>query len=253
MKIKFVGTSNANPRPDRGQTCIHVEANGLGLVLDCGDGAATKLWLDGGIDWSRLRALCITHLHPDHSSGAFALLHLLHQRAKENPSWRTHDHEAFKLCLPDGKGAHRFTQVLGALHVDREMLAYNLVYEYYRAGTIFTAGGLKVTAYPTSHCEDAHSLCLEAEGKRVIFSGDLAEPAEIAAHARGADLLICECAHFHPRQLVPELAAMRAAHYVLTHLHDDLLADLEAAETLFLPLAEAGKVTLARDGLELEL
>ncbi|HAK97626.1 MAG TPA: hypothetical protein DCM87_22200 [Planctomycetes bacterium] len=253
MKIKFVGTSNANPHPGRSQTCIHVEANGLGHVLDCGDGAATKLWLDGDIDWSCLRALLVTHLHPDHASGAFALLHLLHQRARENPSWGIHDREAFKLCVPDGKGAHRFTQVLGALHVDRDMLAYNLNYEYYRAGMVFTAGGLKITAYPTSHCEDAHSLCLEAEGKRIVFSGDLAEPAEITEHAGGADLLICECAHFHPRQLVPELAAMQASHYVITHMHDDLLADPEATESLFLPLTKAGKVTLAQDGLVLEL
>lgn len=175
MKVKFYGTSNANPRLGRGQTCIYVEADGFGHVLDCGDGATTKLWLDETLDWSRLRALLVSHLHPDHAAGMFFLLHLLHERAKGNPAWDIHSFDAFRLCVPLGRGSKKLTGCLGALHVGRETLSYNLNYEYYAPGQPFSAGALTVTPFPTSHCEDAHSFALEAEGKRLVFSGDLGE------------------------------------------------------------------------------
>lgn len=42
--------------------------------------------------------------------------------------------------------------------------------------TIFDDGYLKVTAIPTQHCPDSHAFFVEAEGKAVLFTGDLKHP-----------------------------------------------------------------------------
>lgn len=253
MKIKFLGTSNANPRPDRAQTCIYVECEGKGHVVDCGDGAATQLWLDPAIDWGCLRALLISHFHADHVGGAFCFLHLLKGLAKENPAWPIHREEDFRFCLPTGKPGRKVTGVLPALHLDRETLSYNMNYEFYTPGIPFQAGALEVTPMPTSHCEEAHGFTLKGGGRTVVYSGDLGEPQDITEHPEGADLVICECAHFHPKELVPELLSLKAGHYVITHLHDRLMDNPEKTRAYFEPLQDKAKLTLATDGLAIEL
>lgn len=66
-------------------------------------------------------------------------------------------------------------------------------------------------------------------------------------------MVICECAHFHPRELIPELKQIQARHYVLTHLHDSLLDNPEETEELFAPLLKVGQVTFASDTTVLEV
>ncbi len=253
MNLTFLGTSNAVPRADRGQTCIHLEADGLGHILDCGDGASTKLLLNPSLDWGTFRAILVTHLHPDHAAGLFIFLHLLHMKAIENSEWSICRGELFHLCLPESEGSQRIVDSLPAFHIGPERLAFDLAIDFYQTGRPFEAGALTVEPWPTSHADEAHGFTISAEGKRVVFSGDLGDPEEITEPARGADLVITEAAHFHPRELVAALTETGAKHIVVTHMHDVLMDRPDRAEELFAPFAENGMLTFAHDGLVVQI
>jgi hypothetical protein len=76
----------------------------------------------------------------------------------------------------------------------------------YEEGVIFDDGVIKVTAIQNKHTDRAFSFYVEAEGKKVFFSGDLkiqesdaGEKPDLPAEEfdKGLDLAILELAHFN--------------------------------------------------------
>jgi len=253
MRITLVGTSDAHPHPERKQTCLYIEAGGLGHVVDCGDGTATQLYLNESIDWGSLRALLLTHLHPDHAAGAPILLHLLYLRAKENPQWSLCTEGMFSWHLPDCEGSRRLAGSLSAYHLGPQKFPFAFDIHFYKSRKAFPAGTLTVTPFPTSHCEEAHGFSIEYGGKRIVVSGDLGDPSEIVEPATDADLVIVECAHFHPRELAGALVKAGPRRVIVTHMHQLLVQHLEEAGPYFSPLWEEGLIEFAHDGMTVQL
>lgn len=78
-------------------------------------------------------------------------------------------------------------------------------------GTIFDDGYLKVTAIPTQPCPDSHAFFVEAEGKAVLFTGDLKHPNvdfPKIAKEKPTEFIICEAAHFPATDYAPVLARL---------------------------------------------
>ena len=65
--------------------------------------------------------------------------------------------------------------------------------------------------------------------------------------------MICECCHFHPRELVAALKEIKAKHYIITHLNDKLIQNFVEAQEYFTSLRENAELTFAEDGLVLEI
>jgi len=75
-------------------------------------------------------------------------------------------------------------------------------------GFVYDDGILKVTAFKNLHTKNSYSYLLEAEGKRVLFSGDLStngpkEDFPISVLDKPLDLAICEAAHFKATDYLP--------------------------------------------------
>ena len=123
---------------------------------------------------------------------------------------------------------------------------------------------LSVTAHQTGHFDGyrgfvaahpqyAHLKCqafaftIEAEGKRIVYSGDLAGVEDIAVPAKGADLLVLEFGHLLPLgENLKRLAGLGIGTIVLTHIfpdYDDRREELQREADEVLP----GMVTVARD------
>ena len=87
-------------------------------------------------------------------------------------------------------------------------------------GTIFDDGYLKVTAIPTQHCPDSHAFFVEAEGKAVLFTGDLKHPNvdfPKIAKEKPTEFIICEAAHFPATDYAPVLAACPTKQVLVNH------------------------------------
>ena len=92
---------------------------------------------------------------------------------------------------------------------------------------VYNDGVLKVTAIPTQHCHRAFSYLFEAEGKAVLFTGDLSNPGrDFPAVAQPLDLLICESAHFPATDYLPVLEKVDVKKVCVTHYSDKFLASV---------------------------
>jgi len=73
MKLVFLGTSAAQPTPDRGLTCMCLERDGEIFMFDAGEAAQTA-YMSAGLGWNKKMRIMVTHLHGDHCVGILGLL-----------------------------------------------------------------------------------------------------------------------------------------------------------------------------------
>ena len=162
MQITFLGASHGVPEANRRCSCTLIETNGRYYFIDMGVNAIDAL-RTRGIEVEDVKGIFITHMHGDHTNGLISFVDLI--------SWyfKTADPE---ICLPNLEGVEAIRAWLKANHCEMRDLRFKKVTD----GTIFDDGYLKVTAIPTQHCPDSHAFFVEAEGKAVLFTGDLKHP-----------------------------------------------------------------------------
>jgi ribonuclease Z len=84
MKLVFLGTSAAQPTPERGLTCICLEREGEILIFDAGEGAQIS-YLKSGLGWNKKMKIFVTHLHGDHCIGILGLLQTMTLQNRTQP------------------------------------------------------------------------------------------------------------------------------------------------------------------------
>ncbi len=84
VDICLAGTGGMMPLKNRWLTCLFMEYNGKGILIDCGEGTQIAL-ADAGCKLSKLDMLLITHFHADHISGLPGLLLSLGNFSKTTP------------------------------------------------------------------------------------------------------------------------------------------------------------------------
>ena len=102
---------------------------------------------------------------------------------------------------------------------------------------IFDDGNLKVTAIPVDHYQNAHAFLLEAEGKRVVFTGDLMAdmpdyPKVITGSDVDLDVVVTEGAHtrLNKPEVMALLKSSRTKQLVITHRYTHVNPDEAVAE-----------------------
>lgn len=139
--------------------------------------------------------LFVTHMHRDHTDGL--------------PSFYIRLHSGYaKNCKPAIFLPPPMDKTVEALEFWRQCndtsfaIKPGFQFSEVQEGEIFNDGILKVTAYPTQHSDvvPTFSYLLEAEGKRVFFSGDFNRRPEEEFHYElltpQLDLAVCELGHF---------------------------------------------------------
>ena len=206
MKITLFGTSHGVPEANRRCSCTMIETSGRYYFVDLGILPFEEL-VTRNIPVEAIQAVFITHMHGDHDNGLVSFADLL--------SWhyKTLDPAIF---VPD----------TGCADVIRQWMAFGgtkmrpLRFEEIRAGEIFDDGFLKVTAIPTKHCVGSHAFLIEAEGKNILFTGDLKHPTvdfPAIAMERPTDLMICEAAHFTATDYAPVLSKCPTKQVCVNH------------------------------------
>ena len=205
MKITFLGTSHGISEPDRFTSANLFEIGDRFYLMDAG-APVLKLMRSVGVDLKKLGGIFITHSHADHYLGLVELVNQIEcfnefagVKIKIYAPERFPFYEMREFLF--GKASREVTDFSvhrGGSRKSDGGEGNRVECEIYKPGVIFDDGCVRVSAIATKHFYDSHSLLIEAEGKRVLYTGDLRPdlsdipPLVFDTHT---DLIITEAAH----------------------------------------------------------
>jgi ribonuclease BN (tRNA processing enzyme) len=169
-----------------------VRLAGQEIVLDCGLGVTRGL-VAQGMRLAELRTILVTHLHSDHYLELGPLIHT---------AWTSGLKGRVTVHGPAGLAGY-WRAFLQSMRDDIELriadearpdLAGLVDVRLIEEGTVIEEAGLHVSALANRHppLVESYAIAFEAEGSRIVFSGDTAPFAGFTAFAAGADLLVHE-------------------------------------------------------------
>lgn len=213
MRIVFLGTSHGVPEANRKFSCAMVEIGENRYFIDMGTLAIEQMNTKN-IPVESVKAVFITHMHTDHTNGLIPFIDLC--------SWYYKNATPiFLLPEPVGDNVSRLSAWLECNGTTLRDFDFRPVNE----GVIYEDESIKVTAFQTKHTAASYAFLLEAESKRVLFSGDLYGPQidfPVSVFEKPIDLAICECAHFPATAYLPifenekNLKSLCINHYIGT-------------------------------------
>jgi ribonuclease BN (tRNA processing enzyme) len=198
MRLQVLGSSGGYPAPGNPNSGFLLEHGGTRLWLDAGTG--TFAALQGLIDFTRVDALVLSHVHADHCADVFPLYVAI----------RFEVAGGFRLPLYCPPGTRETLAPL-LLEEGWEQLGVAFEFRQIDAGDHAEVGGVRLSFLRTDH--PAHTLAVRAEtGAGVLtYSADTGPGVDLAGFARGSDLLLCEATYQDGRAGAPVHLSARQA------------------------------------------
>ncbi|MBA3470467.1 MAG: MBL fold metallo-hydrolase [Herpetosiphonaceae bacterium] len=245
-RFVVLGSGTALPDADRENSGYAFQSDAGLLLLDCG-GSPYRRLLKYGLDPCQLRAIFISHNHPDHLMGLPALLLHLFLAQHSGP-----------LHVFGNASAMQTAQAVIAV---AELGRHAVVPTFH---TLPDAGGavelpvdlgLEMRAAPTYHSRPTLALRLDRPGHpSLVYGADSGPSATLVELARGAHTLIHECTvaqpfdtHSTPEEAAATAQAAGVQRLILTHYSPRWTAPepevLQRVAQVF-----TGSVCIAHDG-----
>ena len=213
MKITFLGSSHGVPEKTRKCTCVMIETGGKYYLIDAGVMLCSSL-ISHGIDLHDVKAIFLTHMHGDHTNGLVEFTDLC--------TWYFKDIRP-AICVPEISAFEGVASWLDVTH-GNDMRDVMPPYTEVKEGLFFDDGAVKVTAIRTQHLKDrpSYGYMVEAEGKRVVFSGDMGfnkyDDFPAAAYTLPCDLVVTEAAHCHLAESIETFSRFTTKKLVVSHI-----------------------------------
>ncbi len=190
----LIGTGYPRPDPNRAGACTVVVAGDEWFVVDAGRAATLRIAATE-LKYDKLRAVFVTHLHSDHTSGLPDLFETSWQFGRKT--------RPFELYGPAGieKLADAMLEFFAYdIHIRRDVqekhpaAGATIVPHTIREGVVYTDANVRVTAFTVDHgaVKPAYGYRFESNGKTIVISGDTRPTPNLVKYAKGADVLILE-------------------------------------------------------------
>ncbi len=218
------------PYPAAGEACSGylIQHGETSIMLEAGNGSFSKLGKH--IDFRRLGAVIISHLHPDHYMDLFCLRHAIAGAIRDGK--RTGPLALFLPNRPE-EDYQRLAEYTDAFVVNpiEELPEINLTNETkVRRAHI---GMLDLAFMPTYHPLPGYAVSIDSGEGRLVFSSDTAKIKGLVDIAKDADLFLCEASgldkdeqfvekgHLTARQAGEVAREAGARRLVITHFYPE--------------------------------
>ncbi len=242
------------PYPKAGGSCpgYVVQDGAANVLLDIGHGAFSRM--GHFFDFRTIRAVVLTHLHPDHYADLPCLRHAVAGALRDG----TLRQGKVPLFLPS-QPAETARELAGYADAFEVTFIEDLPLEEVPPGIaarVFQVGPVRFFLLPVQHSLPAYAVGVEGSGY-FVYSGDASPSGELELFAQKADILLCEASgldkdedfvkggHMTARQAGELAKKARVKELIITHFYPEY--DLEELRAQ----AEAGyggKVELAVEG-----
>jgi ribonuclease Z len=194
MRVTLLGTGCPQVHPHRFGPATLVRAGGRSFLVDCGSGVTQRLIAAGG-SGAQLDAVLLTHLHSDHVVDLYQLIISSWHQGRDRPQriFGPAGTRAFAEATMEVWRREREQRIAWERRPSTAALELKIV--EFEEGVIWDRAGLRISAFEVDHrpVAPAFGFRFEAEGRRVVLSGDTTACANLVAWAKDADLLVHEC------------------------------------------------------------
>ena len=259
MRALFLGTAAGNTSVSRDHSGVLLETEGSSILLDCGAVAARHFHANE-FPTEVPGAIWLSHMHSDHIGQFGMLIQSLWLRQRRAPLHVFGPTEVLRVMEEWLVRCILFPSLIG----------FPIEWCPVQPGVPVTEGPFTLTAFATEHlanlaeqfqkkhpttCFDCFGAAIDVDGRRYVYSADLAHPRELAPALEGRRVtaLICELAHYPENELFRELARYDIQSIWITHYPDAYVGQekklkLAAQEEKF-----AGSVHLLQDKVAEEI
>jgi ribonuclease BN (tRNA processing enzyme) len=229
MRAYFLGTADGHTSARREHSGILLQTKETSMLLDCGASAA-RFILHKKMEPDVPEILWISHMHSDHNGQISSLIQSLWLRTRRAPL-HVYGPEAVVLQLKDW---------MEKCLLFPELIGFPIYWKPVKPGRAWKHGPFTLKAFATQHltslanhfkrgypktCFDCYGLEIIYEGRRYVYSADLATPAELIPALKNGKVtaLMCELTHFPERDLFSEVAKYPVKSVWITHYPDHLV------------------------------
>ncbi|MBQ7207313.1 MAG: metallophosphoesterase [Lentisphaeria bacterium] len=215
VKLITLGTSHGDPGLRRFNSALLLRTSGGDYLFEAG-APVNALMIRKGIPFAGLKAVFASHTHEDHIGGLPGLIKSLVKRPEAG--------QHTDLFLPEKSCTDGVLAFMAAVHRPwpEELLTFSEI----APGPIFDDGDLRVTAYPTDHVVEGErhypswAFLAEAEGVRIVFTGDLSRDLHDFPLAAFDEPAVCvmECQHYAPECAVPIFRKLPITRFIGVHI-----------------------------------
>ena len=181
LRLTVLGCSTALPAPDAAAAGFLVEFEDTAILLDVGQGVASRL---GRVaDARELAGVFIGHMHADHFLDLAGLRYLFPWAGGSS---------RLPVHLPPG-GRSRLDDLASAISEREGFFDDAYAIDEYDPSATLTVGPLRIGFAAGRHYVPAWGISVEApDGTRLVYTGDTGPSEPMTEFARGADVLLVE-------------------------------------------------------------
>ncbi len=255
MRIHFLGTcAGTEPMPNRRHSSMVIELNEKLYWFDAGEGCSHTAH-NKGLDLLKTNSIFISHPHIDHMGGLPNLLWTIQKLITLNRS--KVKYEGNNIYFPDVECWHNIKNYLSDMLIE---LKYPVNVHQVEDGKLFEDEDIRVKVFSNTHISVSegekplsYSYLIEGENKRVVYSGDVGNYAELDALIEvGCDVLIIETGHFGIDDVYEYLKDKNVKKIFFTHNGREILnypaESQEKIERYF-----KGRAVICEDGLTVQI
>jgi len=217
--ITFHGTGAGEPNGDRFASAASLRFNdGSNLLIDAGEACSRALVRDN-VDCDSIQSVVVSHCHPDHWAGIPGLATAWYCSKRTTPVNLYVPREAVEFVRLALVHSYWFPEVMPC-----EIRIKPLT-------TLDLPDGMQLTTFPTTHLarvgriarqhrvpETAFGFVICTPSGRVVFSQDIGSVDDLDGVISSARLLIAECAHVDPIEVLAAARHASVERVIFTHV-----------------------------------
>jgi ribonuclease BN (tRNA processing enzyme) len=185
LRLTVLGSSSSIPRPNRACSSYLVQSRLAAVVLDIGSGAFANL--RQLVDYNRLDALVITHMHADHFLDLIPLRYAL-----KYGSLRRHGKLDVFLPPTGEKMLRRLVSAFGRENGDADFLDQVFALHAYDDRRPLEIKDLRLTFSKAVHFVEAYAIRAQVNRTSITYSADTAPCDQLVELAHQTNLFLCE-------------------------------------------------------------